>query len=87
MELGHRIELWRYRIRHFVTASVFSVPALPGAGAGEPSFILDTVIGSDRGVLGGLVAPAVITLDIFIYGPLLFLTNHNTLATLISDHG
>ena len=83
MELGHRIELWRYRIRHFVTASVFSVPALPGAVAGEPSFILDTVIGSDRGVLGGLVAPAVITLDIFIYGPFLNKSQHigNT------DHG
>ena len=74
MELGHRIELWRYRIRHFVTASVFSVPALPGAeaGAGEPSFILDTVIGSDRGVLGGLVAPAVITLDIYLFMALFF---------------
>ena len=72
MELGHRIELWRYRIRHFVTASVFSVPALPGAGAGEPSFILDTVIGSDRDVLGGLVAPAVITLDIYLFMALFF---------------
>ena len=83
MELGHRIELWRYRIRHFVTASVFSVPALPGAGTGEPSFILGAVIGSDRGVLGGLVAPAVITLDIFIYGPFLNKSQHigNT------DHG
>ena len=72
MELGHRIELWRYRIRHFVTALVFSVPALPGAGAREPSFILDTVIGSDRGVLGGLVAAAVITLDIYLFMALFF---------------